>query len=110
MDTLNSFSVHTSNKKKIFISILIIIVFCVVGYFVFKKTKELASSRPLTEEEKVKLIEGLRSTPPPDGSVPLTQEEKVKMLNVLSNTPTPKNKNTKPSTPTERETIINSLP
>lgn len=78
----------SNNKKKIIISILIVIVLCVGGYFLYKYiSKKIVSNdlnRILTKEEKVKILDDLNSTTPPnDGSVLMTQSEKMKVLNSL---------------------------
>lgn len=74
-----------SKSKKALIFLAVVILIAVVGYFVWKyleKTHIL--KQPYTEEEKMDVLQNLRTPPPDDGSVVMTNEEKMEILNNIS--------------------------
>lgn len=75
---------HSGVKKWVFIFALII-VFVGLGFFVWKYAKQNhLFGASYTPEEKMEILNNLRTEPPADGSVDMTTEEKLDLLERLS--------------------------
>ncbi|MCC6323600.1 hypothetical protein IT400_02280 [Candidatus Nomurabacteria bacterium] len=73
------------NKKSIIISVVILIVAILALLFFLKyKKSNINNKEPLTKQERIDILNGLKKTPPSDGSVKMTTEEKLEILEDIS--------------------------
>jgi predicted PurR-regulated permease PerM len=119
--TKNTFSNIWSKFKKnktltLIISILIIVIVGVAGYFLIKNKVFDAPKHIYTEEEKLQILQNLR-VQAPEGSTPLSTDQKLSILKTLNkgtstttkSTTTKKAPIVKPISEEEKAKIINSV-